>query len=100
MARLKRVLVEANKLQLLTYLAHRADQRPGEGTSLRVMEDDLGRSRGSLRSSCRALVSEGLLRVDARFDEDGGQKANVYLPTLKARRILADQREKDSLCPE
>lgn len=100
MARSSRATVEANKMRLLVYFAIQADRRPGAGTSLKAIQNDLGLSEGCLRSSCRALRNDGLLLVESRFDEDGGQKANVYLPTLKAREVLTELMAGGWTCPE
>lgn len=98
MARSSRATVETNKMRLLAYLAIRAEQEPGLGTSFKVMVNDLGLTEGRLRSCCRALKADGLLQVEARFDADGGQKANVYVPTPIAHRVLAELQEKGWSC--
>ena len=44
-----------------------------------------------MRSACRALQGEGLIVVEARFDEDGGQRANRYVLTKAGYEVLQDE---------
>lgn len=90
MARSSRVTVEANKMRVLAYLVVRAEQEPGASTSHKAMVRDLGLSEGRVRTAYRALVDDGLLHVEYCYDEDGGQRANVYTPSSEARIALAE----------
>ena len=77
-------------MRLLVYLAIRAEQKPGLGTSFKVMGNDLGLTEGCLRSSCRALKSEGLVQIESRYSEEGGQQANIYTLTPRARKVISE----------
>lgn len=90
MARSSRIAVEGNKMRVLAYLVARAEQTPGAGTSYKAMARDLGLSEGRVRTAYRMLANDGLLHAEHRFDEDGAQKSNVYVPSPAAHAVLID----------
>lgn len=100
MARTDRKTLKKVRMRVLAYLADRAEKSPGQGTPLSSMASELTLTEGRVRSACRALTTEGLLVCEARFADDGGQKANVYLPTPAGRRALCQLEEESSPCRE
>lgn len=92
MPRMSRKVVQEARMRVLAYLAARARREPRCGTSFRAMESDLGISASRVRLACRALEAEGLLVVEHRFNEDGGQLSNAYLPTKLGLEALAESR--------
>lgn len=81
MARTDRKTLEKIRMRVLAYLGARTEDRPGEGTSFGAMARSLALTESRIRNACRALEDEGLLISEARFDEDGGQRANRYIVT-------------------
>lgn len=75
-------------MRVLAYLADRAEENSGQGTSFGLMTNALSLSEGRVRNACRALQHDGLLLVEARFDEDGGQRANRYVLTKVGYEVL------------
>lgn len=98
MARTDRKTLKKVRMRVLAYLTDRAERAPGQGTPLGFMARELALTEGRVRSACRALTTEGLLVCEARFADDGGQKANVYLPTPAGCRALRQLEEEGSPC--
>lgn len=57
--------------------------------SVSALSDALGTTEYRTRCSLRALKSEGMLAVRARYLPNGGQRENAYRITPKGRRWLA-----------
>lgn len=91
MARTDRKTLERTRMRVLAYLAVRAEENSGQGTSFGLMTRSLALTEGRVRSACRALQGEGLIVVEARFDEDGGQRANRYVLTKAGYEVLQDE---------
>ena len=70
------------ELAALQLVAARA-KVPGAAVQLRLVDvcEAAGVAEVAARRAIRQLEAAGLLRVEARFDADGGQQANAYALT-------------------
>lgn len=76
---------------VLGYIAQRVKGKPhGTRVSYREMEQALGYSPSRVRRACRMLVQEGYVQRVPCFDEDGGQRANVYMMTRKGTKLIRE----------
>lgn len=88
MARTDKKTLEKTRMRVLAYLAIHTEENSSQGTSFGSMARALAPTENRVRSACRTLRDDGLLMVEARFDEDGGQKANRYILTSFGRETL------------
>lgn len=76
---------------MLEYIAQRANEGSRETrVSYREIQRALGYSLSRVRYACRLLAREGYVRCSACFDEDGGQRANVYTITGKGALLIQE----------
>lgn len=81
----------AVRRNVLGYIAQRVKGKPhGARVSYREMERALGYSPSRVRRACCALVQEGYVQRIPCFDEDGGQRANVYMVTRKGAKLMRE----------
>lgn len=88
MTRTDRKTLEKTRMRVLAFLANRATEKPGQGTSLGSMARALTLTESRVRHACKALQKEGLLVREACFGEDGGQRANRYIVTPLGHKAL------------
>ena len=76
---------------VLGYIAQCVKGKPhGARVSYREMERALGYSPSRVRRACRLLVQEGYVQRVPCFDEDGGQRANIYMVTRKGTKLIRE----------
>ena len=79
------------RCNVLGYIAQRVKgKRQGARVSYREMEEALGYSPSRVRRACRLLRQDGYVECGACFDEDGGQRANIYMVTRKGLKLIKE----------
>lgn len=100
MSRSSRAQVAMMRFRVLSFLFALCRTRPrGVSLSFRRMVRELGSTEGRVRGALRWLEAEELIRVSARYAEDGGQQPNVYFVSVKGRAALRAAELEGSLEP-
>lgn len=91
MPRTSREVAMNVRCNVLGYIVQRVKGKPhGARVSYREMERALGYSPSRVRRACRVLEQEGCVQRIPCFDEDGGQRANVYMVTRKGTKLIRE----------